>query len=592
MSTDYLKKYQQCIQKIETKLNLDQSILNEGRSLRTSIQSQIQQDLLDETTIDSTNHNIIQSRFKEYNKNKRLSTLPQAKNAYYDLTEYTDDGIVTYPYVFCKTLNHSTNGFAKKSEIDALIEAVNINTVAKLEAIPQDSSSLRKLEGVPCSNASNNEGSQPECVTLYGTYDIASGNSLFEMMEVYAKQLVRDIPFHEWGSDSTVANLITYLNNYGSDITAPTESNVITLNTFLRGSGQDETKGPYISQLLLHNFNYGNLPVTQKYYPENNANTQITTASWLNVQRGITVYSNSYIDPIAKGVFTPRILGSIVHNDPLYQFYYNAALILNGYGIETVGFDNSNINSSTWTDGGPPAVIALLAEVGKVALHVAWYQKYGLTLKIRPEVLAHRITMAYTNTTLRTNVSKLSDIKTQADRGSNILSLVNADNVSNGGQNMGGNNYYLNVLFPEGSPTHPSFPAGHACVAGAMVTVLKATIKTHDSEGVKLPWSQTVYEATTDDNQTVYAGDTTGMTIVGEINKLASNVALGRDFAGVHYRADGDKGILSGEQIAITFLQDKIKEFGVSDLGLFPGWDLEKMDGTRVLITADSVTTM
>lgn len=41
----------------------------------------------------------------------------------------------------------------------------------------------------------------------------------------------------------------------------------------------------------------------------------------------------------------------------------------------------------------------------------------------------------------------------------------------------------LNVLFPEGS-THPSFPAGHACVAGAMITDIKATIVTHDSEGV------------------------------------------------------------------------------------------------------------
>ena len=31
-----------------------------------------------------------------------------------------------------------------------------------------------------------------------------------------------------------------------------------------------------------------------------------------------------------------------------------------------------------------------------------------------------------------------------------------------------------------------------------------------------------------------------GVTIVGELNKLASNVALGRNMAGVHFRTDGD----------------------------------------------------
>ncbi len=30
------------------------------------------------------------------------------------------------------------------------------------------------------------------------------------------------------------------------------------------------------------------------------------------------------------------------------------------------------------------------------------------------------------------------------------------------------------MAFPEGSPTHPSYGAGHATVAGACVTILKA----------------------------------------------------------------------------------------------------------------------
>jgi hypothetical protein len=46
------------------------------------------------------------------------------------------------------------------------------------------------------------------------------------------------------------------------------------------------------------------------------------------------------------------------------------------------------------------------------------------------------------------------------------------------------------------------------------------------------------------------------LTVGGELNKLASNISLGRDAAGVHYRPDGVEGIKLGEAIAIPILQD------------------------------------
>ena len=79
------------------------------------------------------------------------------------------------------------------------------------------------------------------------------------------------------------------------------------------------------------------------------------------------------------------------------------------------------------------------------------------------------------------------------------------------------------------------------------------------------------------------------MTIIGELNKLASNAALGRDFAGVHYRCDGDCGIGLGEKYAITYLVDIAKEYHESHIGLFTGWLLEKFDGTRIRITHTGV---
>ena len=42
----------------------------------------------------------------------------------------------------------------------------------------------------------------------------------------------------------------------------------------------------------------------------------------------------------------------------------------------------------------------------------------------------------------------------------------------------------------------------------------------------------------------------------GELNKLANNIAIGRNLAGVHWRTDGTEGILMGEEVAVRMLRD------------------------------------
>ncbi|CAM9816373.1 unnamed protein product, partial [Laminaria digitata] len=45
------------------------------------------------------------------------------------------------------------------------------------------------------------------------------------------------------------------------------------------------------------------------------------------------------------------------------------------------------------------------------------------------------------------------------------------------------------------------------------------------------------------------------LTFEGEINKLAVNVALGRNMLGVHWRIDSEQGLLLGEMAAVRILQ-------------------------------------
>jgi hypothetical protein len=43
----------------------------------------------------------------------------------------------------------------------------------------------------------------------------------------------------------------------------------------------------------------------------------------------------------------------------------------------------------------------------------------------------------------------------------------------------------------------------------------------------------------------------------GELNKLASNIALGRNIAGVHWRSDTTESLKLGEEVAIRFLREE-----------------------------------
>jgi hypothetical protein len=133
--------------------------------------------------------------------------------------------------------------------------------------------------------------------------------------------------------------------------------------------------------------------------------------------------------------------------------------------------------------------------------------------------------------------------------------------------------YLLPQAYPVGSPLHPSYPAAHAVTAGAGITVLKALF----NESFVIP-SPVI---PSDDGLSLAAYAGAPLTVGGELNKLASNIALGRDAAGVHYRSDGIEGIKLGEAIAISILRDTATLYNE----VFPGFSFTKYDGTPVTIS-------
>src|SRR5262249_5226574 len=141
-------------------------------------------------------------------------------------------------------------------------------------------------------------------------------------------------------------------------------------------------------------------------------------------------------------------------------------------------------------------------------------------------------------------------------------------------------NWLLPQAYPEACPTHPSYPAAHAVNAGACATVLKAFL----DEDYVLP---NPIEASAD-GATLHPWRGQMLTLGGEIDKLASNIALGRDSAGVHFRSDSVRGLRLGEQVGLGLLADASRTYRET----FDGFVLRRFDGTRIRISNGSMQTL
>ncbi len=132
--------------------------------------------------------------------------------------------------------------------------------------------------------------------------------------------------------------------------------------------------------------------------------------------------------------------------------------------------------------------------------------------------------------------------------------------------------YLLPMAFPEGCPTHPAYPAGHAAISGACVTALKAFF----DESFVIP-NPVIATA---DGFSLGPYDGAQLKVGDELDKLAYNISLGRDTAGIHWRSDCVEGMRLGEAVSISILTDIKNSFNE----IFPGFSLTKFDGTKIII--------
>jgi hypothetical protein len=299
-----------------------------------------------------------------------------------------------------------------------------------------------------------------------------------------------------------------------------------------------------------------------------------TVEDWLKVQRGVvppiddSLPGNEYAET-PRYIVTGRDMCERVHDDPPFRQLQKAAQVLvfgmnapldEGIPYALKPFDTPSpsrrdVDSFTaqtrlpFNDFGPLYIEKKVLAATEHGQKAAWHKKWNVHRRLRPEEYGGRVQAA-----LGDGLS----VPEGVDYDSLIPdTLLDSAALEHTRETFG--TYLLPQAYAEGSPTHPSYPAGHSVVAGAGATVLKALF---DGD-YEFPGSEKVVP-TRDGSELVTAEETDAMgvdetlTVRGELNKLASNMALGRNRAGIHYRTDGIEGLRLGERAAIRFLRDQL----------------------------------
>ena len=488
---------------------------------------------------------------------------------------------------YSKNLKHDpTTGEVDPAAYQAMVAAISTGRFADFEALfvnghfgSADPTMQRRLVNPGSGYAFDLEGTDSHQLKLIPAPAFASAQEAGEAAELYWMALLRDTNFADYDSSALAQSAAADLSKM-SDFRGPKIGGAVTAKTLFRDAYPGCTVGPYISQYLLQPCNFGSMRIdTRMVTVAPSVDYMTDFPSWLSVQNGV----NTAPIPTNGLAFcrSGRDLTHYVNVDALFEAYLVSCINLlgtgylanpgNPYGRIYDGGAGRPRNSALDPNGslaqvgfgtfGGPAVLTLACEPATRALKDVWYQKWLVHRRLRPEEFGGRV-----------------EVKRLGLRNYPIHSdLLNVSTVLNSVFSKYGTNL-LPMAFPEGSPNHTSYGSGHATVAGACATMLKALFD--DTQIVKNP----VVPNPADGGQTlipyVAPPGEPPMTVGGELNKVVSNVSQGRNMAGVHWRSDASESNLLGEAAAISMLHDMKRTFSEP----FSGFSFTKFDGTPITV--------
>lgn len=484
------------------------------------------------------------------------------------------DNKLNYIANFSKGLPHNDVGEVDPKAYRSLLKALTSGNPDDFEKIILGPGG-RKLTNPQAGLAFDLEGPDAQSLAIPPAPRIDGPENSSEMGELYWMALLRDVNFTEFNSNPLVTEAAEDMSKF-SVFTGPKDKKTgkVTPATLFRGLTPGDLAGPYVSQFLLKGnkdkalglseddgfIEYGTLKIDQRQRTAVSGVDYLTNfKDWLAVQNGFDTSGQDKFDNTRRFIRNMRDLATYVHFDALYEAYLNACLILLGMGAP---FDPGNpyrdsITQIGFGTFGGPHILSLVTEVATRALKAVWFQKWFVHRRLRPEEFGGLIQIDMTG-------QRYYPIDEEIQKTSSVLERVFKKYGT----------YLLPMAFPEGSPTHPAYGAGHATVAGACVTILKAWF----DESFILP--NPVVPNKDGTKLVPYEGDDKNkLTVEGELNKIAANIAIARNGAGVHWRTDYSASVKLGEAIAIGILQEQKLTFNENF-----SFTLTKFDGTAITI--------
>jgi hypothetical protein len=484
-----------------------------------------------------------------------------------------------YPFIanYSKGLRHNKLGEPDKESYKSLLRAVESGRFEDFEEIKIGTPGLLGLKFFnPLAGLTfAHEGPDPFGLFQPPAPRIDSKAGAADIVEVYWMALARDVNFTDFDNNRTIARAAEDLSSL-SGFFGPTRNGKVTPDTIFRGNWPGTLKGPYISQLALMGteipafglkpedgwviFGWGN-KMDQRILTLRPGSDHLTDFNqWFRVQHGFDPRSGEFCsneyDRTARFIHTPRDLANWVQYDdlpsqefsiatcvllhqevPCMRVVPDPAAILRGGSAPFHTGDPyaGSLTQEALFNFGPFHPLALVSEILLRAMRAVWFQKWFVHRRLRPEELGGRI-----------HIQKTGKAEYPIHRDTLESAVFDEPEFKRR------DSFLLPMAFPQGCPPHPSYGAGHATAVGAMATILKALFDetfvirnpvVPNKDGTKL--------------EPYRGSDKDELTVGGEINKLASNVASGRNFAGVHYRSDYVESILLGEKLAIGILEQQ-----------------------------------
>lgn len=462
-----------------------------------------------------------------------------------DEVKYGADSQIPFIGSFHKTLPHYSNGTVHVQAYQFFVEeCIAKQNVSACSNIPGTGMLANPLGGyyVPPS------GIPPFAFVIPPPPSVDSAELANMYAEVAWMALVRDVPFSQYNTNAKVQEAAENLSKMASHTDIDNvkwkrpigpEGQIDAATQLFRLDFQGITEGPMVSQLLFEFFTVDGIVVEPKIttiVPE--VDTMTTWTEFLCVQNGrLDCMEAPPKDSIPRYIRNARDLGFVSQHDVVTSIYTRAAKIQGLLQPQISFYGRENRHDGFVTQG----LARIHEQIVAVAAGVspAWFSKFNVHRAIRPEAYGGLVQQTLNGTIFPIHESLLNNVvlEKMVDKwGSTLLPQIN----------------------DRGCPNHPSYPAGHAMIAGACVTVLKVYM---DPDGTRC-YPNPIKQASVDGlTLNIIRDENTGpncLTVHGELQKLAHNLSLGRDMSGLHFRSDAVSGILQGEEYAITYLQDQL----------------------------------